>query len=312
MGGVSGAVAQLEHELVGPPDAPVILALGGISASRHVTGEGVGAPDGWWPAIAGRGRALDTRTRRVLGVEYLDGGRAPDGRPASLVTTHDQAEAIVALLDQLGIERLDAVVGASYGGMVALALAERWPGRVGRVVAISAAHESTPMSTALRALQRHIVELGLDTGSATQAMTLARALAMTTYRSAAELAVRFPVVPDVDGATASFDVERYLLHAGAKFAARTPPERFLALSLSADLHRVAPEAITVPVAVVAATGDTLVPAEATTTLASRLPNLLGHATLESSVGHDAFLVEPGQLAAILSIVLADSDVSRLL
>lgn len=297
--------AVLTHELTGAPEAPVVLALGGISASRHVTTTRPDAPAGWWADVVRPGGAIDPRTRGVLGIEYLDGGRAADGRPAAIVSTHDQAQAIVQLLDALDIARLDAVVGASYGGMVALALAERWPERVRTAVVISAAHESSPMSTALRALQRRIVELGLDTGRPAEAMTIARALAMTTYRTAGELATRFGLGHEVEGADATFDVERYLLHAGEKFAARMPPERFLALSLSADLHRVEPERIDVPVTVVAAEGDTLIPAEQTDELARRLPRLRRLATLASRAGHDAFLVEPERLAPILTSALAD-------
>ena len=39
------------------------------------------------------------------------------------IDTHDQARAIAAVLDRLGVARARAVVGSSYGGMVALAFA---------------------------------------------------------------------------------------------------------------------------------------------------------------------------------------------
>lgn len=293
------------HELVGAEGAPVILALGGISATRHVVSGSSNSEPGWWECLAGPGRTLDIRARRVLGVDFLDGGRGRDGRPAAVVTTHDQAAGIVALLDDLGIERLDAVIGASYGGMVALALAERWPGRVGRLVAISAPHASHPMSTALRAVQRRIVELGLETGRGAESMALARAIAMTTYRTAGEFAERFDVDPIPTGDSVEFDVERYLLRAGEKFAERMRPDRFLALSLSLDLHRVVPERIQVPTTVIGAQGDTLVPAAQLRELAQRLPRLRAHHTIRTRFGHDAFLTEPARLGKLLTSVLAD-------
>ena len=294
------------HEIAGPDGAPVILALGGISATRHVARTDDNQAPGWWSDIVHPGGAIDTTRRRVLGVQWLDGGRGADGQPTRVVTTHDQAAAIVARLDALGIDRVDAAIGASYGGMVALALAERWPERVRRVVAISAAHESTPMATAIRAIERRIVTLGVDTGRVTEGMTIARALAMTTYRTATELAERFPLLPTQgSNGRVEFDVERYLLHNGAHFAARTAPERFLALSLSADLHCVTPERIAVPVTVIAATGDTLVTAAQTRELARRLPRLAARLLLRSRVGHDAFLVEPARLGRLLTSALAD-------
>ena len=295
----------LDHEIVGPADAPVLLALGGISATRHVVRTADDPSPGWWEGVAGPGRALNTATHRLLSVDFTDGGRRPDGRPARVVTTHDQAALIVELLDALEIPQIAAVIGASYGGMVALALAERWPDRVAQVVVIGAAHEPHPMAVGLRAIQRRIVELGLETGRVAEGMTLGRALAMTTYRTAGEFADRFDVAPNwVDG-EAEFDVERYLLSAGEKFAARVPPERYLALSLSADLHRVIPEHITVPVTLIPAQGDTLVPPAQMRAMAKRLPNLRGVHLLRSRVGHDSFLTEPRRLGAILSATLVD-------
>jgi homoserine O-acetyltransferase len=83
------------------------------------------------------------------------------------------------------------------------------------------------------------------------------------------------------------------------------PERFLALSLSADLHRVVPERVDVPTTVIAAQGDTLVPPAHSRALARRLPRLAGFATLRTRFGHDAFLTEPGRLGRLLSTALAD-------
>lgn len=297
--------AILAHELVGAASAPLLLALGGISANRHVVSHADDPAPGWWEGLGGGGRPFDLRRRRVLGVDLRDGGRAADGRPAGIVSTHRQAEHIVTLLDELGIERLDAVIGASYGGMVALALAERWPDRVGRLVVISAAHETHPMATALRVAQRRIVEVGLATGRAAECMAIARGVAMTTYRTAREFDERFASAPLATEQGTEFDVERYLRHAGERFAERMTPERFLALSLSADLHRVVPEHIAVRTTVIAAQGDNLVPASQLRALARRVPRLDAYVTLRTRFGHDAFLTEPARLGRILTTALAD-------
>lgn len=299
--------SSLAYEVSGVASGPVVLALGGISATRHVVSTADDSSPGWWEGLGGRGRALDTEQRRVLGVDFLDGGCDARGAAERTITTHDQARAIVALLDALGIEQLDAAIGASYGGMVALALAEGWPERVRRLVVISAAHEPHPMSTALRTLQRRTVELGLRTGEATQAMIIARGLAMTTYRSAREFAERFPPADIAhDGErTGELEVERYLRHSGERFAERMSPARFLALSLSADLHRVTPERIPVPTTLIAAQGDTLVPPSQMRALGGRLPNLRAIHTLRSRRGHDAFLTEAGRLSRLLITILDD-------
>src|SRR5688572_24043987 len=153
----------MRYELTGPSSAPLVIVLGGISASRHITPNETDGAAGWWPGSVGPGKGIDTGRFRILGVDYLDGGRGNDGRPLRTVTTHDQAAAIAELLAALGVPRAHAVVGASYGGMITLAFAEDHPERVGRIIVIGAAHESHPMSTGLRAFQRRIVEMGLDT-----------------------------------------------------------------------------------------------------------------------------------------------------
>lgn len=298
------------HELVGPSGAPVVVVLGGISATRHVTAGDRDPSPGWWNDIVGHGRAIDTGEFRVLGVDFLDGGRRSDGRPRRTVTTHDQAANVARVLDDIGVERIHSFVGASYGGMVALAFAERYPDRVDGIVAISAPHEPHPMSTALRALQRRIVELGLETGRVSQALAIARGLAITTYRSTREFGERFDAAPiERSENDATFPVEGYLRHHGERFAARWSAERFLALSLSGDLHRVHPAAITTPTTIVAAEGDAIVPGEQLDALARALggPTRLIH--LPTTRGHDAFLTEPTAVGDIVRTALTTTILS---
>lgn len=294
---VRAPARDLAFELAGPAGAPLVVVLGGISATRHVTSTPADPSPGWWQAVAGPGLGIDTSRYQVLGVDYLDGGRGADGRPARAVTTADQADALARLLGALGVGRAHAVVGASYGGMVALAFGARHAARAGRLVVLSAAHESHPMSTALRLLQRRVVELGLDTGRAADALALARGVAMTTYRTPAEFAERFA------GADALGAVGGYLAHCGRRYAAACPPERFLALSHSLDAHRVAPEQVRVPATLVAAEGDQLVPEAQMRDLAARLgaPNTL--VRLATRCGHDGFLTEPQAVGSILRAAL---------
>src|SRR5439155_8157313 len=211
------------HEVAGLSGAPVVLVLGGISSTCHVTSTESDRQPGRWEDIVGAGRAVDTNHFRALGVEFLDGGRAIDGRPRRVVTTHDQADAIAALLDCLEVRRLRAVVGASYGGMVGLSLAERYPKLLDRLIVIGAAHVSHPLSTALRAIQRRIVSLGLETGRTREGVILARALATTTYRSANEFEERFGEDTALRQGTSAFAVEDYLVHGGERFASVCMP-----------------------------------------------------------------------------------------
>jgi len=297
--------ARPAFELIGPECAPVIVVLGGISGSRHVASSDDDASPGWWDDIVGPGRSIDTKSFRVLGVDFLDGGRRDDGEPERTVTTTDQADAVASVLDALGIDRLHAFVGASYGGMVALAFAERYPERIERVVAISAPHEPHPMTTALRGIQRRIVRLGLATGRARDALAIARGLAITTYRSTTEFSERFDPAPvRITENDAAFPVEGYLHHHGERFAQRWTPERFLALSLSGDLHRVNPRAIRTPAIIIAAEGDAIVPREQLEDLVAKLAGPAQLVDLATTRGHDAFLTEPRALGRILDHALS--------
>lgn len=288
------------HTLTGPPHAPVIAVLGGISATRHVcAADDTGA--GWWDGVAGPGRAIDTRHTRVLGLDFIDGGNVGTGQPARECTTHDQADALRRAMDDLGIATIDTLVGASYGGMVALAFAERYPARVARLAVISAAHEPHPMSTALRTLQRRIVELGLDTGRAADALSIARGIAMTTYRTALEFEERFAVDPIREAANGpAFPVDDYLRHCGERFAAAWDPARFLALSLSCDTHRVDPRRIATPALLISAEHDTLVPAAQMALLSRQLGGPTRHVTLPTRYGHDTFLIEQAAIGQLLA------------
>jgi homoserine O-acetyltransferase/O-succinyltransferase len=290
----------LGWRLAGKPGAPVILALGGISAHRRVFD-----PDepraGWWCEIAGPARSLDSTRVRVLGIDYLGGSGESTGPTAGGVfpslSSYDQAEALLRLLDHLGIARLRAIVGASYGGMVALAFAERYADRVEQLLVISAADRAHPMATAWRSVQRRMVRFALTTGHATEGMELARALAMATYRSPQEFAARFAHLPrQVDGRFV-FPVEEYLFARGRDYAARYRAESFLCLSESIDLHAVDPARVPTPTIVVAVREDQLVPIGDMRALAARLPRARLH-ELSSPHGHDAFLKESGALQPV--------------
>lgn len=295
LAGVHGGRLALDGVTIGTWGAehlPAVVVLGGISADHHLLPTPVDGRPGWWPGVVGVGTALDPSRHRLIGIDHA----VVDGAPTD---TRDQAEVIRVVLDHLGVARALAVVGASYGGMAALAFGAAYPGRVRQLVVCCAAHESHPMATALRLIQRRIVALGLRTGAVDEAMATARALGMATYRTAGEFAVRFGGEPDWAGGTPVFPVARYLDHHGRLFAARFAAQRYLALSESLDLHRVRPEAISVPVTLAASRHDTVVPLAQVRTLAARLSGPARLHLLDAPTGHDAFLTDPRAISAIL-------------
>src|SRR5262245_45360349 len=112
---------RIAWSLTGAAHGPVVIALGGISAGRRVTGTA-----GWWSELVGPGQALDTERCQVLGIDYLGGSGESTGpkrgeRPFPSVSAYDQADVLRHLLLHLDLAPVQAIVGASYGGMVALA-----------------------------------------------------------------------------------------------------------------------------------------------------------------------------------------------
>lgn len=276
----------LRARLTGAADGPLVVVAGGISADRRPATCPQGR--GWWDWALRPGGPIDLDRVAVLAVDWLPGA---GGRTDAPVTTHDQAKAVAAALDALGRPVADAWVGASYGGCVGLAFAERFPRRLGRLIAISAPHRAHPAATAWRGVQRRLLQLGLDAGREGEALSLARQLAMTTYRTAEELDLRFGDAPAPQAPGAPHAVCDWLIARGSAHAAISDARRQIALLDSLDRHRVAPERIAVPLTVIGFTDDRLVPIADLRDLAARAPRLTRLIEARSIFGHDAFLKE---------------------
>jgi homoserine O-acetyltransferase len=207
-------------------------------------------------------------------------------------------------VEALGIGRVHAFIGSSYGAMVALAFAARHPYALGRLVLLAGAHRPHPLATAQRSVQRGIVRLGQASGQSDQALALARQLAMTTYRGSEEFARRFTAAPEYRDGRFHFPVEDYLEHAGRRFVERFDVERFLALSESIDLHDVTPEQVAAPATLIGFPSDRLVPLADLCELQRRLHGPATLEVVESPYGHDAFLKETDRLAPLLRDALA--------
>ena len=301
----------------GPIDAPAVVVLGGISSGRYAAalpqsarGRTHGSPDGWWDGVVAPDAAIDTNRYRVISIDYLGGSGDSTSAdqcisdPSQAITTVDQAHAVERVLEHLGIRTLSAFVGCSYGGMVGLAFAQKFPDRVDRLVAISAPDRPHPLATAWRTIQRRIIRLGIRTDRSHEALALARGLAMTTYRTASEFSTRFDAPPHRSRHGNHFPVVDYLDHCGARFAERYSAESILALSESIDLHRVDARKIKVPVSLLAVDTDVLVPSAQLRELRDRLPDCRMLLELCSQFGHDAFLKETAAVGNFLRTVLS--------
>ena len=287
---------RVRYEAVGSAGAPAVVVAGGISADRHVVASGAFPQAGWWQAQAGTFAGL-----RVIAIDWL----GADGTLDAPIDSADQADAIAAVLDALGVRTLAAFVGCSYGAMVGLQFAASYGERLRHLVAISGAHRAHPYASAWRALQRKIVALGQLQCAEDQGLSLARQLAILSYRTPQEFAERFDAAAVVDGSRARCASEDYLDACGSRFVERFDATAYTRLSESIDLHSVDASRIAVATTAVAVEDDLLVPIADAYALVEQIRADTQVRVLRSKYGHDAFLKETDAVAAILRAVFAD-------
>lgn len=194
----------------------------------------------WWGPLIRPGGALDTErhaivTANLLGSCYGSTGprewRETHAEPFPELTPADLALTHVPLLEHLGVDRVVLATGGSLGGMVALEWGRRSPVPVDRLVVFAAPAATSAQAIAWNAAQRMAIE-----ADAVGGLAAARAIAMITYRSAAEFAARFG--RESSRTPGRFDVDHYLRRQGDKLVARFDAESYLALMRAMDLHDV--------------------------------------------------------------------------
>lgn len=315
--------------VTGAEDAPLLVVLGGISAHRHAADSS--SARGWWREQVGPGLALDTERWRILALDWIGGPEAPLPAEATHIVPGPllQARAVAAALDRLQVRGAEALVGASFGGQVALAFGAHWPERVGRIITLCAAAQSSARARAFRHLQREALALGRASGAPGAGVALARALALLTYRTAADLEQRFGfdasahaaslacshepanvLSQGTSGAPRSPDIEAWLAHHGRRFAARFDSATSEALLHGLDEPALDVAALTklaVPLTAFAVREDELVPVDAVRALTATAPR--GALHLHSSIhGHDAFLKDTEAVRAFLAVALGEKEV----
>ena len=308
-----------------------VLVFTGLSPSAHIASSPADSTTGWWEDMVGPDKPIDTSRYFVICINSLGscfGSTGPastnpaTGRPYRLdfpvLCVEDIANGGALVLDHLGVHRLYAVVGASMGGMTALAFALQHPERSRGLVSISSAGRSLPFSIALRSLQREIIRTDpawqngrydFDKGPIS-GMRLARKLGMITYRSALEWAERFGRERATQEPPAhhpfgiDFEVESYLEAHANRFIGGFDANCYLYLSRAMDLFDAADHGGSLEVGlrrlgietalVIGVTSDFLFPLHQQEELAHILQSCVTHVEfkpLESIQGHDSFLVD---------------------
>ena len=284
--------------------APVVIVVGGITASPFPFGDPVAGVDAWWPALDADD-LIDLARMTVLCPCWPGNGstwRGFDDGVMPPLSALGLADLIAAWLDGIGLTTPATYIGASLGGLVGIAFAARHPERLAKLVTISAGLRPDGWGTATRHLQRELVRDGLRTGDVVTGMSRARQLGMLTYRGRDELDTRFGVLaPGLEVPP----VAAYLDHHGQRFAERFPVRTFLLLSEAIDRGHLGREElarVTADVLVIGVPGDLLFPYALQHELYRELQAVGATCSLwklDSEYGHDAFLADQDRLADLL-------------
>lgn len=305
-----------------------VLVFHALTGSAHLAGqydqatlerlsplEQAFGAQGWWDAQVGPGRPLDPERYYIISANLLGscyGTTGPTSKnPLSQqaygpdfpeLTMRDLARVQARLLDYLGVNRV-RVLGSSMGGMVALEFAIMFPERTRRALVVAAPARQGPWARGFaRAGREAILNDPAYTGGRyigqPPGLAAAREIAMLSYRSPQSFSRRWREEPAAG--------ESYLAYQGRKFRGRFDAQAYLALTMAMDRHDISRDRSSIPevlaglrtdVDFVGIDSDLLYPASEVREAAG----LVGgdYAELKSLHGHDAFLIEHAQVAALL-------------
>ena len=245
----------------------VVYICHALTGDAHVAGFH-GAPNekpGWWDAMIGPGKGIDTNRFFVVCANILGGcmgttgpgsidprTRRPYGSSFPAITIGDIVKVQYLLLKQLGVRRLAGVIGGSFGGMQVLEWSIRYPEMVDRAVCIASAMSLSAQALSFDIVGRHAIMsdpaweggdyYGKLKGPA-RGLAQARMIGHITYLSSELMKTKFGREKKDDAPTTpfstAFQVESYLGHQGEKFVSRFDANSYLHISRAMDVYDLA-------------------------------------------------------------------------
>ncbi len=315
-----------------------ILIEHALSGDAHAAGlhaETDKSP-GWWDSMIGPGKPFDTGEYFIVCSNVIGGcggstGPRSDnpltgksyGMDFPVVTIGDMVNAQKQLMDFLGIRKWLTVAGGSMGGMQAVQWAIAYPELTESIMAIATTSRISAQSIAFNWVGREAImhDPGWNGGNYSDqpenGLAIARMLAHITYLSEESMRRKFGRrLQDSDDYSFDFDkdfsVESYLQHQGSRFVERFDANSYLYITRAIDYFDVSDNSgddlvkafagVTCPFLVVSFSSDWLFPpAQSREMVRALLANGIPatYCNIESSYGHDAFLLEEEKLGAIV-------------
>jgi homoserine O-acetyltransferase len=307
-----------------------VLICHALSGDSHVASHGPGDDPGWWEIMVGPGKPIDTSRYFVICPNLLGGCRGttgpcsinpgtgkPYGRDFPTITVADMVEVQHRLLQQLGIERLLAIVGGSVGGHQALTWAIKHPDFMKGVVVLATSPRLTTQALAFDVVGRNAIlrDPHFHNGQyydqpegPSVGLALARMIAHITYLSREAMTEKFEadrfhprdVAVEFEK---RFSVGSYLGYQGAKFVERFDANSYMVLSMAMDLFDLGASSRELaqtfqPVRcrslVASFSSDWLFPPDQSRDIVNALlanKAQVTYCNIQSNCGHDAFLLE---------------------
>ncbi|MFO7937175.1 MAG: homoserine O-acetyltransferase [Kiritimatiellia bacterium] len=304
-------------------------------------------PDGWWEGMVGLGKGIDTNRYQVICANILGGCKGTTG-PSSInpetgriygsdfpkITVGDIIEVHRLFLKQIGITKLEAVVGGSFGGMQILEWLIRYSDEIRHAVIIASATSLTTQALAFDIVGRHAITADPNWNNGdyydkkdmpVTGLSGARKLAHITYLSQQLMSTKFGRDKRKEWIEADdefrrlkenrfetyFQIESYLEHQGNKFIQRFDANSYLHITLAMDEYDIeehygslekAFEKISSRMLVVSLSGDWLFTRKQSTDIVKALVSTnkrVSYFHLEGEAGHDAFLTHINDLKRII-------------
>ncbi len=347
-GGKLGPIT-LAYETYGALNADlsnVVLVLHALSGDSHAAGHysEEDPKPGWWDIMIGPGKGIDTNRYFVICSNIIGscmGSTGPSsinprtGRPYGLdfpmVTIGDMVKAQKALMDQLGIKRLHAVVGGSIGGMQVLEWCIRYPDMVAAAIPLATTPRHSALAIAFNEVARQAIMADPEwlqgnyyekTGPS-HGLAVARMIGHITYLSDEAMRRKFGRrLQDKEyfsyNFEADFQVESYLRYQGQKFVDRFDANSFLYITRAADYFDLklqygdgslvrAFSRARAKFLVISFTSDWLYPTYQSRTMVQAMKKNgldVSFCEIKADCGHDAFLIPNDRLTELIRGFLA--------
>jgi homoserine O-acetyltransferase len=318
----------------------VILICHALSGDAHVAGYNSpdDRKPGWWDSVVGPGKGIDTNKYHVICSNFLGGcggttgpssidpatGK-PYGLDFPIITIADMVRVQKLLLDRLGIKQLLAVIGGSIGGMQVLQWVIEYPEFVKAAIPAATTTHLGAQSIAFDAVGRNAILADSNfaggqyegKGGPNGGLAIARMIGHITYLSEQGMREKFGrKLRSADRYSYDFNsefaVETYLDYQGQTFVERFDANSYLYITKAADYFDLQKKYGSLNKAfanvksrflVVSFTSDWLfTPAQSEAIVNALVANGkdVSFCNIESSYGHDAFLLETDTLASFIS------------